>query len=347
MKFKKIFQKARAVILTAAVLFILYVSLIFLLVFVPSFTRCEPPTEEQNKKHFVEDDYFSRYEREKEWFWNSRPEVLSVDSFDSLKLSAYMLRAEGKENGTVLLIHGYHSEPVREFAAIARFYHNAGYNVILPFQRSHGASEGKFITFGVKERFDVLSWTEKSNEIFGNEKPLFLHGISMGCASVLMSLELDLPKNVRGVVADCGFTTPREIIWKVLSRDKKLPTANFIMKIGDFFARHLADFSFDGASTLDAIEKNKKREEQIPILFFHGGKDDFVPIDMTGKNFMMAAGSFVAVSGSSFEFVPNAQAEKYKFVQIDEAPHAISFFVDEARYCEELSDFLEKYKKKE
>lgn len=342
MKAGKVFRALGRLAAALALLAALYVALVYALVFRPSCMRSDP-TDEKNREHFVTEENFQAYQREREWFWDSRPEAVSTESFDGLKLAGYTLRADGEPRGTVLLMHGYHSEPVREFAALLRFYHDSGYNIVLPFQRTHGASGGEFVTFGVRERFDVLKWAAKAAELYGADSPLFLHGISMGCATVLMSLELDLPENVRGVVADCGFTTPRAIIWKVLDGDWHVPTAAIVIRLCDFFARNLAGFSLDEASTLTAIEANKRRLRQIPVLFFHGTKDDFVPIDMTGENFMVAEGSFVNVSGAGAEFVPNPQAERYEFVQIADAPHAISALVDGEKYRAELSAFLGKY----
>ncbi len=342
MKLKQFLNKVFAFCATILFFCILYVLAIYLLLFVPNFTRNDP-TEEQNKVHFFTEENYARYESERVWFWNQRPDTISIESFDGLKLVAYTLKSEIEPKGTVLLMHGHHSDPIREFTGIARFYHESGYNIVLPFQRTHGASEGKYITFGVKESRDLLEWTRKINEIYGEEKPLFLHGISMGCATVLMSLSFNLPQNVRAVVADCGFTSPQAIIYKTLTHDKKIPTANLVIKVGDFFARILAGFSFNEKSTLDAIEVNKKRENQIPILFIHGGADETVPLDMSGENFMRAEGSFVQVHGAGAEFMPNKQADKYLFVQIADAPHAISFLVDEKKYSTTVSTFLSKY----
>ena len=47
-------------------------------------------------------------------------------------------------------------------------------------QRAHGLSEGKTITFGIKERLDCLCWVEYLVERFGKETQILLTGISMG-----------------------------------------------------------------------------------------------------------------------------------------------------------------------
>ena len=88
--------------------------------------------------------------------------------------------------------------------------------MLLPDQRAHGYSGGHTITMGVKERYDARDWTVWARSRFGPEVPIFLMGVSMGAATVLLAAGLNLPDNVCGIVADCGYTSPREITRKCL-----------------------------------------------------------------------------------------------------------------------------------
>lgn len=294
-----------------------YVLAVFEFLFVPSFSR-KSPSEKDNLAHFKTEENVAVYEDAKTLIAKINPEKLQIMSDDGLKLVAYNLPAE-KSKGTFILMHGYHSLPIREFARLFTFYNSLGYNVIMPFQRSHGESEGKYITFGIKERYDLQKWILKANEIYGAEKPVFLEGISMGCATVLMSLGLELPPNVRGAIADCGFTSPYEIIWKVLTKDKKIPTASLVIKIGNFLTKHVAGFDMNEYSTIDAL-----RENNIPVLFIHGANDDFVPVEMTIANFEVCT------------------AEKSLFL-VENCPHAIACFVSPEKYNGKVVKFLEKH----
>lgn len=286
---------------------------IYLFVFRSTFLRADPD-EATNREFFVTEANFVRNKEDTEWFFAQNPEELTIESFDGLKLVAYNLRREHAK-GTFVMMHGYHSAPLREFATLARFYYGLGYNIVLPYQRTHGESEGTYITFGVKERFDLRDWILAANEMYGTEQPIFLEGISMGCATVVMSLGLELPGNVRAAVADCGFTTPHDIIWKVLKNDKKLPLPRLIMIFGNFMANVLAGFDFNEYSTLTALNGNT-----IPVLFIHGTADTFVPVEMTLANFQYCT------------------ARKKLFL-VEDAPHAISYFIDEKGYKEKVVDF--------
>ena len=245
-------------------------------------------------------------------------EHVRLTSFDGLALSALYLPAQGESRGTVVAFHGYRSLATIDFALEVEFFHTLGYDVLLPYQRSHGLSQGKYITYGVKERFDCQSWARYAARRWG-DRPLFLMGISMGAATVLMASGLELPPNTRGIVADCGFTTPWDIMAHVARRDYKLPRALLwvLLSLLDLLARVAAGFSLKGADTRQALAHT-----QLPVLFLHGEKDDFVPVSMTEENYHACA------SPKALRLVPGAE-------------HAQSFGVDTPGCEEAIQRFLE------
>lgn len=178
-------------------------------------------------------------------------------------------------------------------------------------------SQGKYITYGVKERFDCRDWAWYAARRWG-ERPLFLMGISMGCATVVMASGLELPPSTRGIVADCGFTTPWDIMAHVAKRDFRLPPFPLLYVL-DWVARLVAGFGLKEADTRKALEKNK-----LPVLFLHGEDDDFVPPSMTRENFAAC------------------RAEKALYL-VPGAAHAQSFAVDTKGCQEQIAGFLEKY----
>ena len=252
----------------------------------------------------------------KEWLDLQKTEKVEITSFDGLKLAGLMLEQEKDvdSKGCVILMHGYHSRAWFEFSGFYQYFFENGYNILLADQRSHGNSQGKFLTFGIKERFDCLGWVNFANERYGQEKPLWLCGVSMGSSTVLMSLGLEMPANVKGVIADCGFTSPAEIISVCIKRDYHLPD-KLLMPFINLGTQLFCGFGLNEYSVQEALKNNK-----IPVLFLHGKNDAFVPFYMSQKNY-------------------EACTAPKKFLQTD-AMHAVNFLHNTAEYEQALKDFM-------
>ncbi len=171
---------------------------------------------------------------------------------------------------TMIVFHGYRGNALRDGAASFSISNRLGFNVLIPDQRSHARSEGTAITFGVKERLDVLSWTE----FVGGSKPIILSGLSMGAATVLMASDLKLPENTVCILADCPYDSPAAIIRKVCT-DLRFPKS-VVFPFIQWTARVLCGFDLLDASAIAAVKKTR-----LPILILHGEDDRFVPWEMS------------------------------------------------------------------
>ena len=208
---------------------------------------------------------------------NEKPfERVFIRSFDGLKLTGrYYPARDGAP--LAILFHGYRGTPSRDFSGGASLFMELGYRVLNVEQRGQCGSEGHTISFGVNERRDCLSWASYAAERFGPETPIVLAGISMGASTVLMASELTLPVSVRGIIADCPFTSPAAII-KSVARQMHVPPA--VYPLAQLGARVFGGFSLDGADAVSAV-----RRARVPILLIHGEADSFVPCSMTRKNY--------------------------------------------------------------
>lgn len=154
-----------------------------------------------------------------------------IKSFDGLRLYGALLESEKFSDKIIICVHGFTGSGKKDFASLARTYYLNGYNVLLVDNRAHGQSEGKYVGFGVLDRLDLRNWVKYTVNRFGSNIKIFLHGISMGGATVLMASSI-MPKNVRGIIADCGFTSVDEIFEYVLKRDYHLrDSLSFILQI--------------------------------------------------------------------------------------------------------------------
>ena len=242
-------------------------------------------------------------------------EDVFITSFDGLRLHAKFYAASERKAPVQIMFHGYKSSAERDFCGGLREGIDGGFNVLLVDQRAHGESEGKYLTFGVNERFDCLSWASYAAERFGNDVKIYLYGISMGAATVLMASALPLPKSVSGIVADCGYTSPKAIICSVL-RDHHVPAVP-VYAVARLGARLFCGFDLDAASAPDALSRS-----HIPVLFIHGDDDRFVPCRMSRENFEASA------------------AEHKKLLIVHNAGHGLSYMLDRPAYLSALHEFL-------
>lgn len=143
-------------------------------------------------------------------------ETLSITAHDGLRLEAVYYPAESNESVTVICVHGYTSHAEREWAFPGLFYHSLGYNVLIPYQRAHGPSQGKYITFGALEHLDMMNWVKLINERSPQDR-IVLHGLSMGGGIVLDLADQEMT-NVKCLIADAPNTST-EGLFRAISGD--------------------------------------------------------------------------------------------------------------------------------
>lgn len=236
----------------------------------------------------------------------------TIKSYDRLNLSARYF--DNSSDKTVILFHGYRSSAKRDFSCAVKMYSDFGFNVLLCDQRSHGESEGKIITFGIKESEDVLSWCNYAVSKLG-AKEILLGGMSMGATTVLLASNKNLPENVKGMVADCGFSSPVGIIKNVAKNMFKL-NPSFLLPFINLFCLVFGKFSIYGHSTVQAA-----KESELPILFIHGKSDNFVPCNM---------------SIEAYEI----KKENRKLLIVDNAAHGVSYLVDRIKVENAVKEFI-------
>lgn len=242
-------------------------------------------------------------------------EPVEIMSDDNLKL--YGKYYHTADNAPVqIMFHGYRSMAERDFSGGLRDTIRMGYNVLLVDQRAHGKSEGKCLTFGIKERYDCLAWVNYAVTRFGPSTQIALYGMSMGSATVLMAAGLPLPENVVAIVADCGYTSPSQIIKKVMGdmHYPLHPIYSLIRLGGKIFGR----FDIEVASASDAMKSCN-----IPVLFIHGESDLFVPCDMSKENYRLC------------------NSENKRLLTVPNAGHGLSYMEDKDAYLEALNSFLD------
>ena len=219
-----------------------------------------------------------------------------------------------------IMFHGYKGYALRDFSIGALDAIQKEHNVILIDQRGHAQSEGYCIGFGMTERYDCKCWADYTKERFGENCRIILSGISMGAATVLMASDLDLPKNVVAITADCPYSNAADVIKFTM---KKLGIPSFVFPFVRLSGMIFGHFDIVKGSAIDSV-----RNTDIPILLVHGDCDTIVPVNMSRKLFR------------------SIRSKEKDMLIIEGADHGMSFIVDPVSCSNTLDSFIEKQLKK-
>ena len=256
------------------------------------------------------------YDKMRQWGITARNaphEDVSIISFDGLKLSGkYYEYAPGAP--VELMFHGYRGSAERDMAGGMHRAFRLGHSALIVDQRCAGGSEGNVISFGINEHRDCLAWLEFAIDYLGSDVRIILTGISMGATTVLMAAGRKLPSNVIGVLADCGFHSAKDVILSVAD-SMHLPSRLLypFVKMG---AKIFGHFDLEELTAEEAIQCC-----EVPVIFFHGLDDDYVPSYMSEINYA-------------------ACKSRKKLVLIPGAGHGLSFPVAPEQYVNEVHTFF-------
>ena len=259
-----------------------------------------------------------------EAFLKSTPyESVSIRSRDGLTLAGrYYENKKGR--GIFLLVHGYRTTGIHDFSAAVGDLYALGFSLLLIDQRTCGFSEGRYILFGAREKFDVIDWVRFCAEHWP-DAPVVVDGISLGAATVMMAAGIGYPANVKALIADCGYTTPGAICRKCLKQWYGLPPFP-IYYAAKFWVRLLTGVDLDEDSAAASLGTAYADPSAPPFLLAHGIDDHFVPYAMSVEN--RAA-------------IP-ADDGRVEFVSVAGAGHGMSYMRDRNAYMAAIFRLLEK-----
>ncbi|XIF20551.1 MAG: alpha/beta hydrolase [Acetilactobacillus jinshanensis] len=218
---------------------------------------------------------------------------------------------------TVIIAHGFGGN--REtMANYAKMFYDFGFNVLMPDDRGHGQSAGKYISFGWLDQIDYQHWIQEVIKHNGKQSKILLFGVSMGGAIVSMLSGDQLPKQVKAIIDDCGYSSVQDELDYLLHHWYHLPKYPFDPIISTI-NRHRLGYYMTDASTTHQLAKNTR-----PIFFIHGAQDHYVPTYMGYRNYHAT------------------HAPKELWV-VPFAGHAESFWINPQKYCDHVKAFLRDY----
>lgn len=240
-------------------------------------------------------------------------ENMTVKSFDGLTLTGKYYEFS-PDAPIEIMFHGYRGSAERDLSGGVQRCFQLGHSALIVDQRCSGGSDGTVITFGINEHKDCLVWVDHTIRRFGADVRIILTGLSMGAATVMMAAGCDLPENVVGVLADCGYTSPKDIIHLTIKKMGLPVSISYpLAKLGASLFGH---FDLEETSPMEALKKAK-----VPVIFFHGETDDYVPCYMSKENY-------------------DACASRKKLVTVPGAGHGLSYPVDRDGYLKAVREFF-------
>lgn len=255
-----------------------------------------------------------------EWVQHQQLEEWAIESEYGNQLWAQVYEGSEDSHIYVLAVHGYTVDHRDIVPAIVPFVEK-GWHVVAVDQRGRGNSEGDYLSMGWLEKDDVIQWTKRICEE-DEEAQIVLYGESMGAATIMMAAgeRESLPEQVLAVVEDCGYTSAYDMFKDQLKERFSLPAFPFLPAASAVGQMRL------GFTFYDADAKAQLEKATLPILFIHGGADDYVPTSM-GET-----------------LYEEYEGEKELLI-VEGAGHGQSADVDPDTYYETVFSFLENYVK--
>ncbi|MBQ2350383.1 MAG: alpha/beta hydrolase [Cytophagales bacterium] len=222
----------------------------------------------------------------------------------------------------VIMVHGYRGDAGSIFAEGIKFY-ELGYNLLFIDMRGHGNSEGDCFSMGWYERIDLKGWINKIIDL-DPDAQIVLYGISMGAATVMMTLGEKLPSNVKVAIEDCGYSSVYSIFLCCLKSmfNINIIPARLLLSVFTIYVKIKDGYLLTDASAVKQLKKNKR-----PVLFIHGDSDTFVPTIMVDKVFAAS----------------NTTILKKEKIIIKGSPHAMNAYADSKLYWNSIQRFLQKH----
>ena len=238
-------------------------------------------------------------------------EEVYIKSRDGLNLHAFFKESPSHSKKIVISVHGWHGDALDTGAIFSHFLTDFDYNILFIDLRSMGKSKGRYTTYGVLDRLDLLDWINYLKERFDGDCEIALFGISMGAFTCLSAADM-VPYQVKCIIADCGYTSPIEEFKFCLELVKQ---PKFLVYASEFWNLLICHFNY---------RLNTKKilaSATTPILFIHGDDDDFVPTKFSKENY-------------------EACASEKKLVLFKGKGHARSFFFNKEEYKNLVLDYL-------
>lgn len=254
------------------------------------------------------------FEENKQWF-DAHRQTLTMRSVTHVDLVGHIFE-HNTTSKWVIVTHGYTSR-ARNMANYIRKFYDMGYSVLAPDLIAHGESGGQTISMGSHDSKDMKNWIVKLSQQY-HTPDIVLFGVSMGAATIMNTLDEQLPSNVKAFIEDSGYVHLKSEFTYQLQKLFKLPQFP-VIQLADIVTRFKAGYSFDDVDATHALQNTT-----LPALILHGKADSFVPV-------------------SDAQQVYNLLSSPKEIYLFDDAKHVKAEKIFRSSYWQSIQSFLEKY----
>lgn len=225
-------------------------------------------------KQFVEPNFDSRENRKienhKMHYDKFEKDYVRINKTYSMS-DGYLIHGDFIPNQSIdkimVICHGHKSN--REAAIkYSRIYYDLGYSLFIYDHRSHGDNQRTYVTMGYKESQDLNQIIDLLKNEYPN-CPIALSGVSMGAATTLLLTQYR--QDITFIVSDCAYASLKNMCYDIIKKHHTPPWT--LYPFLHMVMKNKYGFSFKQTSPKDVLKNNN-----VPILFIHGEKDETVKL---------------------------------------------------------------------
>jgi len=240
---------------------------------------------------------------------------VTFETSDGFKISGLLMTPQNPNGHAIVVCHGV-AHDKRSAVRFVQYLVREGYTLLPIDFRAHGESEGDLMTYGLREKEDLLAAVRYLRATLGIPGCIGVLGASMG-ASIAIQAAAESTQ-IDALVLDSPFASLKKISEESVARITRLPKPLlwFPTRLAFVLIRILHSFDIPQVEPVEKV-----CDVECPMLFIHGSKDIRIPVHHT------------------IEIFEKASSEKELWI-VEDAGHLGAYPMHTREYQQRVLDFF-------